>query len=68
MSKNENVVNHSGRDKYRQLTVSAFAFIKITRNKKQKMVKSTYQFRCPMKRLLVLAQKPTTDPLRPKAR
>ena len=37
MSKNEKiVVNHSGRDKYRQLTVSAFAFIKITRNKKQK--------------------------------
>ena len=34
MSKNENVVNHSGQ--YRQLTVSAFAFFKITRNKKQK--------------------------------
>ena len=33
MSKNENVVNHSGRDKYRQLTVSAFAFIKIQEQK-----------------------------------
>ena len=36
MSKIENVINHSRRDKYRQLTVSAFAFIKIQENKKQK--------------------------------
>jgi len=34
--KNEKIlVNHSGRDKHRQLTVSAFPFIKIQEQKKQ---------------------------------